>query len=294
MLLARSFAEKISLNNPHRSGSRRSFASLMVMTHIFSGGIHLPFDVIHLIISELASDEDIGSLRACSLTCKAILPLARKHIFAKVEVDNVEGCEPGEKPPANRFKWLLESDPSIADYVRSFKYVEVLHSSYDRPRWPVLQNATVLDFGFNHSDDYNGPTQRVWRNIGASLRTSFCNFVSSNSIKELKLRNMTFPVSLFHEMPHLTSLEIHNLSFVEAAGRRSLHKAKLTRLSICHTLTRHSRSLLGGTFDLTQLQELSIEIFFFENSNNWVVAGDFISASEQLRTLSFQGESSHS
>jgi hypothetical protein len=264
------------------------------MAHIFSGGIHLPFDVIPFIIAELASDEDVGSLRAFSLTCKAILPLARKHIFAKVEIDNTKGQKNCKKSLANRFKWLLESDPLVADYVRRFKYVEVLNSDDDRPRWPVLRNATVLDFGFNDSDDYGRPTQQGWRNIAASLRTSFCNFVSANSIKELVLWNMTFPVSLFHEMPHLTALEIHNLSFVEAADRRSLHKAKLTRLLICDTLARDSRSLLGGTLDLTQLQELSIEIFFFEDSDKWAVAGDFISASEQLRTLSFQGESSHS
>jgi len=93
------------------------------MAHIFSGGIHLPFEVIYLIISELGSDEDIGSLRACSLTCKAILPLARKHIFAKVEIDNTKEQEDYERPLASRLKWLLESDPSIADYVRSFKYI---------------------------------------------------------------------------------------------------------------------------------------------------------------------------
>ena len=96
----------------HGSGSHRSFAPLMA--HI-SGDIHLPFDVITLIITELGSDEDISSLRACSLTCKAILPLARQHIFAKVEIDNTKEPEDCEKPLANRFTWLLESDPSIAD-----------------------------------------------------------------------------------------------------------------------------------------------------------------------------------
>ena len=108
------------------------------MAHIFSGGIHLPLDVIHLIISDLARNEDIGSLRACALTCKAILPLARKRIFATIELDNLDECEPGERPPSNRFERLLASDPSIGDFVRSLKYVEFLDSDYDRPRWPAL------------------------------------------------------------------------------------------------------------------------------------------------------------
>jgi hypothetical protein len=264
------------------------------MGHTFSGGIHLPFDVILLIISKLASDEDIGSLRACSLTCKAILPLARNHIFATIEVDNVDGCEPGERPPANRLKRLLESDPSIADYVRSFKYVEFLNRDHDRPRWPVLRNATSLEFGFSYYDDYYGSNRQAWKNIAGSLRTSFCNSVSSNSINELSLCNISFPVSLFHEMPHLTSLEISNLTFVDVADRGRLQKAKLTRLLICkiRTQARDLRSLLGGTFDLSQLQELTMEFLVFEPSYDLEdVVGDFISASEQLQTLSFQGES---
>jgi hypothetical protein len=269
------------------------------MAHIFSGDIHLPFDVIHLIISELASDEDIGSLRACSLTCKAILPLARKHIFAKVEVDNVDGYEPGEKPPANRFKWLLESDPSIADYVRSFKYVEFLQSDHDRPRWPVLRNATALGFGFEYHGDHipdglrESYGRQVWENIAASLRTSFCDFVSSNSINELTLSNVSdFPMSFFHQIPHLTSFEIDNVTFVDAEIRASPQKAKLIRLSIFDTCAGDLKLLLGGIFDLTHLQELSMEFLLFENSYDLEhVVGGFISTSEQLRTLRFRGES---
>lgn len=269
----------------------------MIMGHVFSSGIHLPFDIIYLIISELASDEDIGSLKACSLTCKAILPLARKHIFAVVEVDNVDGCKPGEEPPANGFKWLLESDPSIADYVRTFKYVEILNSNHDRPRWPVLRNATVLEFGFRYHDGDTPENygRQVWENIASSLRTSFCDFVSSNSINELSLCNVSFPVSFFHQLPNLTNFEIDNVSFVDNADRGSFRKAKLMRLVILDTCAGDLRLLLGGIVDLTQLQELYMESFVsepFYYSDD--VIEDLISASEQLQTFSFQGESCHS
>jgi hypothetical protein len=261
------------------------------MAHIFSGRIHLPIDIIHLIISELASDGDIGSLGAFSLTCKAILSLARKHIFATIELDNLDECEPGERPSSNRFERLLKSDPSIADYVRRFKYVEFLNSDHDRPRWPALRNVTSLKFGFDYHAGYLSPDQG---HIAAPLKTSLRHFISSNCIKELSLYNISFPVSLFHEMPHLTSLEISNLTFVDVADRGCLQKAKLTRLLICkiRTQARDLRSLLGGTFDLSQLQELSMEFLVFEPSHDLEdVLEDFISASEQLRTLSYQGKS---
>ena len=261
------------------------------MAQISSGDIHLPFDVVPLIISELGSDEDMASLRACSLICKAMLPLARKHIFAKVEIDNTKEPEDCEKPLASRFTWLLESDPSIADYVRSFKYIEVF--GHDHFRWPVLRNATSLEFGFGSYSGL-GLYKQPWRDIPESLKASFCNFVSSNSFKELSLRNMSFPVSLFHEMPHLTSLEFSNLTFVDVADRRRLPKATLTRLLfICNSQSRARDlgTLLDGTFDLSQLQELSMKLDYDPSYEFEDVVEGFISASEQLRTLSFEGES---
>ena len=94
-------------------------------------------------------------------------------------------------------------------------------------------------------------------------------------------------------MPHLTSLEISNLTFVDVANRRRLQKAKLTRLLI-YKIRTQARDLkpLGGTFDLSWLQELSMEFFVFEPTRDLEdVVGDFILPSEQLQTLSFQGES---
>jgi len=117
------------------------------------------------------------------------------------------------------------------------------------------------------------------------LKASFCNFVSSNSFKELSLRNMSFPVSLFHEMPHLTSLEFSNLTFVDVADRRRLPKATLTRLLfICNSQSRARDlgTLLDGTFDLSQLQELSMKLDYDPSYEFEDVVEGFISASEQL------------
>ena len=82
-------------------------------------------------------------------------------------------------------------------------------------------------------------------------------------------------------MPHLTSLEISNLTFVDVADRGHLQKAKLTRLLICkiRTQARDLKSLqvLGGTFDLSQLQELFMEFLVFEPSRDLEdVLEDFI------------------
>jgi hypothetical protein len=54
---------------------------------------------------------------------------------------------------------------------------------------------------------------------------------------------------------------------------------------------RDLRALLDGAFDLSQLQELSMELDYDPSYGFEDVVEGFISASEQLRTLSFEGES---
>jgi hypothetical protein len=255
------------------------------MTHT-SSDIQLPFDVIHLIISELANDADMGSMKACSLTCKTILPLARKHIFAKVEIHNSYGYVRWKKPPLNRFKWLLDSDPSIADYIRSFEYVE--YNDHYSPPWPVLRNATSLKFDA-------GLWKKGWGKLAGSLRTSFVNFISSNSITELYLFCISdFPISIFLQIPCLVRLEIHYLSFVDTKDPHpgSFQKTKLTRFLINDISVEDLRVLLGGPatmFDLTQLQELSIG--FPNESLDADVVDSLISSSGMLRTLNIRGAS---
>lgn len=180
----------------------------------------------------------MDSLRACSLACTAILELAPRCLFFDVDVDNVDGGKPGEKPPANRFKSLMDSDPSIAEYVRKFRYVEFLNSDHDRLRWPVLRNANVLGFGF----DYYGNSipedfgRQAGGTIGVSLRTSFDAFMSStNCLLQLAIWNISFPLPLLQKMPHLICLEIYNVVFVEAANWGPFPKTKLKHLFIRDT-----------------------------------------------------------
>ena len=260
------------------------------MTHIPSD-IQLPFDVIHLIISELANDADMGSVKACSLTCKTILPVARKHIFAKVEVHNNYGyyyvrCE---KPSLNRFKWLLDSDPSIADYIRSFEYIAEYNFDHDSPPWPVLRNATSFKFSV-------GLWKESWGKLAGSLRTSFGNFISSNSIAELYLFCISdFPISIFLQIPCLVRLEIHYLSFFDTKDPGSFQKTKITRLLVYDISAKDLRVPLGGTanmFDLTQLQDLSIG--FSNESLDTDVVDNLISSSGKLRTLNIQAVSCNS
>lgn len=102
-------------------------------------------------------------------------------------------------------------------------------------------------------------------------------------------------------MPHVISLEIRGLSFmdanVDARDPGSFQKAKLTRFLFDHISIEDLRILLGrttATFDLTQLQELSIGFELCYEFLNTDVVESLILASGKVQTLSLKGKSCNS
>ncbi|KIM42767.1 hypothetical protein M413DRAFT_26764 [Hebeloma cylindrosporum] len=235
------------------------------MAHDISGDIlELPFEVFELIIFRTRKGCGYGF-------CEGML-IARSH---------------SQRLPS---KWL-DSYPWIAGYIRSFEYIHYwgIHDHNCTP-WPFLRNTTSIAFGGSGILIRGQPTHGK---LEGSLRTSFCNFLSSNAIKELDLfRISDFPVTLFLQIPYLISLKILELSFVHAKDRASFQKAKLTRLSVYDVSPGDLKILLGertSPFDLTQLRELSVGSF--DELLDTDAVERLISTSEKIRTLSLEGES---
>jgi len=71
--------------------------------------VQLPYDVVGEVINHLSNDK--RSLRACSLICKATVPLCRRHIFSEINLRQRVG----------RFADLLKRSPEIANRVRTLR-----------------------------------------------------------------------------------------------------------------------------------------------------------------------------
>ena len=71
--------------------------------------VRLPYDVVGEVINHLSNDK--RSLRACSLICKATVPLCRRYIFSEINL----------RKRVSSFADLLKRSPEIANRVRTLR-----------------------------------------------------------------------------------------------------------------------------------------------------------------------------
>ncbi|KAF8968048.1 hypothetical protein BDZ97DRAFT_1800624 [Flammula alnicola] len=86
----------------------------------------IPLDVVEVILDTLACEDEFGDftvLKACSFTCRAFLPLCRKHIFASITINkpNFWRFAP-PSPKTKMLRKLLVTMPEIAGYVRKLRF----------------------------------------------------------------------------------------------------------------------------------------------------------------------------
>ncbi|KDR76488.1 hypothetical protein GALMADRAFT_225543 [Galerina marginata CBS 339.88] len=108
-----------------------------------TSNVTLDVDVVETIFDALAEDyTDFTSLRACSLACRAFLPLCRKHIYASI---NLNHSFPGYHSPTTlMLERLLLTTPELAGYIRKLDYC-ITAQDFGNPMAPdVLRQITRL------------------------------------------------------------------------------------------------------------------------------------------------------
>ena len=69
----------------------------------------IPYDILTLVIDQLASEGSYDELGACSQTCQMLLHPCRVHIFSHVDIDEDNAPE---------FVDLLKNNSTIAQYIQ--------------------------------------------------------------------------------------------------------------------------------------------------------------------------------
>ena len=79
----------------------------------------LPLEIDEIIIAFLAEDDAKNSaVKACSLVCRAFLPLCRKHIFASIVLNRPRS----QSLTTRQLEQLLSRSPEIANYIQKLDY----------------------------------------------------------------------------------------------------------------------------------------------------------------------------
>ncbi|KAF9034348.1 hypothetical protein BJ165DRAFT_1409996 [Panaeolus papilionaceus] len=113
-----------------------------------------PIEIFGHILDDLAIDSDvtdsISALQACSLACKAFVPLSRRHLFRDINI----GFYPHQEISVSRSRLIeiLERYPAISSYIRGVTYT--FHSTKE----PEELKQAAQEFGNYlpyHGDDHS-------------------------------------------------------------------------------------------------------------------------------------------
>jgi len=252
----------------------------------------VPLDVIEIIMEILAGNNDVASLKTCSLACRAFSGVCQKHIFSSIELNSTKRPS---KQPARRFKRLLDKNPSIAGYVRSLDYVSHFDSQRGPPILQRLHRVNNFTFGFNDYETFMEGKQD-WEKIRPSLKSSLATFIQSNSIVELSLLNIkNLPVTILMYFPHLLRLGLQNVSVADIPLPKGFYKPKKApnlvsiwiRNSSLGPIRKYLQPGVTPILDLTRLEDLSVVL---EDGRTGIdVIKHILMPSENLKSLSFSG-----
>ena len=164
-----------------------------------------PLEVAAEIIEAL--QDDLTALKACSLTCRSLLPLCRRFIFRSIElVRSFTAQRHGLPRNVILFGRLLDSNPKFSDYVQNLVYQIQPQdfNDYDVPRI-LTQFRRLQSFCLIGGD-------AVWDTLRQPLRESLLRIIRLPSITSLEISYLrVFPIALFSFCSNLTTLVLTHI-----------------------------------------------------------------------------------
>jgi hypothetical protein len=174
--------------------------------------VEIPQDIIDSIITEVGNDKRL--LKQCSLVSSSFLLPSRKHLFSRIILRNEKACQ--------GIHQFLVQNPVVQSFVRAITLKDIW--SYNFPQW---MNGTSLlailrlpfgcieCFSINLGKGYEEPKPwtRDWNKFSSELKDALSNIIHSSNLKTLSLKGISsIPVTLFLQIVHLKTLELHSLS----------------------------------------------------------------------------------
>ena len=198
----------------------------------------LPVEVIERVVDCL--EDDTHTLAACSLTCRALLPITRKNIWSSVHIPVLHDSQPKTHRLAG-FLALLDSNPDLQQYMRSLTW-----------KWASSGGPVPSWSGFKR--------YRLWERLF--------------NVRTLKFDRIAFFVidpilELCRMFPHLEHLVLNNVSTVAITmmhiptqDQPAHQTTKLKRLSILGAMSPRQTSALAEALLVEHLHS-SLEILDF-------------------------------
>ena len=167
----------------------------------------LPFDVTTLIIDIVGENKDTDLLKELALVSHSFHHICIKHIFATVDLHDVDGDVSSKKG----FIKLVKSRPSVVNYIRKLTYkVSNYINDDDTLLSPILSNflPTISRLNCLAINDF------TWNLVDPSLTSAFLHLMCLPTIHHIDLTNIhNFPLSSLTRSVNLHRLGVFALSF---------------------------------------------------------------------------------
>ncbi|KAF8969233.1 hypothetical protein BDZ97DRAFT_1915577 [Flammula alnicola] len=176
----------------------------------------VPLDIVEVVFDILAfDDEEFTSLKACSLICRAFLPLCRKHIFASIKIDAPYDhlSEPHQFPYIYLFRNLLTTTPEIADYIRELHFgIRYGDEQYFIGLAEILKGCTRL----SSLTLFHRYGKVDWKSLPLPVADALLCLINLPTLTSLELGGMqNFPISVLTPCIQLRHFRIEGLDNAE-------------------------------------------------------------------------------
>ena len=258
--------------------------------NVASAPVFINFPRVHLEIMEqvidvLNADGDIDAVKACSQTCKALLPRCRTHIFFRIDLnpalsesdeDDRDETQTNAASHARRitlFLNLLDQAPEIAFYVQElsiFIRQEDSNSPTTISALNLLSNLT--SFRIDHDNLYDSEFLLDWHGLSPDFISAIHRIISSPKLTELGFASISnFPLSTFSLCPGLKSLSLWSIRPANSESPPPMMTPISLRMLSCDEdgICLIGQSLIESEhaiLDLTQLQQFTAH--FYEERGN--------------------------
>lgn len=263
-------------------------------------GYNLPYDILGLIIDQIALEERDAriTLDALSQTCKLMVPMCRRHLFSSIQLSRynftyISHCE--------KIAFLLEN-VEIASYVRRLSYsVKELPDDF--------ANA-ILEFLLRHSICLhsihlvaNTDRHNIWNAQPDIIKSLLISLIQQPTITHLRFANFQgfFPYNRLSLCTGLRSLELCHLGNLSAVDIDPIttpvsHQApapsslevfdSFAVLNILMDPTKGSNAL-GPIINFSHLQKVDL---YIRSSTELAQIGELLETAEQLEELYMRGK----
>ena len=257
----------------------------------------VPLDIIENIIDILINDYDgLECIKAFSLTCRAILPLCRTHMFSFIRIfinadTRIDVKEMAHSSTA--FEQLLLETPEIATYILQLEITlngTMSESTHFFDHVPQLTRLQSLDLNCFDFESLWSPTH--WNDIPSSIQRTLLIFIHLPTLTHLTLGWIQdFPISNLtpcNNLKRLSAKELCLTSKHDLVSSPSYKPIQLQALDInLASLSVDVRSSRGWlALDLTWLEKICVEL---SEQHDTFLIREIIRKSLQLRDISLTG-----